>query len=299
MGCIKCAVLPVAGLGTRFLPATKSVAKELLPVLDRPLLQYAVDECAAAGIEHIVLVTNRLKNSLVDYLERDHNLERILRQTGKEERIEVVKNVLPEQMSLVNVRQPQPGGLGQAILCARPVVGDEPFAVILPDDLLVLEQSGAEPTLQRMVALYEQLQQSIIAVQEVADADVSSYGIVQPGDPLGDDAFSVRGLVEKPLLSQAPSRWGVVGRYVLSPDVFDHLQAQQSAATAAGAELQLTDAIHLMVPDVAAHPIQCQRYDCGSKVGFLQANLAAAAKDQELQPALRRFVADWPQRDPA
>ena len=291
---VKSAVFPVAGLGTRFLPATKSIAKELLPILDKPLIQYAMDECVQAGIEQIVLVTSRIKNSLVDHFERDEHLERILREAGKQEQLQELERILPERMAVINVRQSQLLGLGHAVLCARAVVGDAPFAVVLPDDLLVPTGGGPSQSLQDMIALYGECGHSVVAVEEVAADQVGNYGIVDPGGHLGERSFQARRLVEKPSPAQAPSRWGVVGRYVLSPQIFDHLSTERPDA---GGEIQLTNAIHSLCPQVAAWQIECARYDCGSKHGFLKANLAAAAEDPDLLPDLREFAAALLARD--
>ncbi|MGI9346317.1 MAG: UTP--glucose-1-phosphate uridylyltransferase [Gammaproteobacteria bacterium] len=291
---IKSAVFPVAGLGTRFLPVTKSVAKELMPILSKPIIQYAVSECLEIGVERLILVTSRLKVPLIDYLEYDRNLERTLEQMGKYEQLEAVRNILPADFPLVSVRQQQPRGLGDAVLCARPVIGDEPFVLILPDDLLVSDSKEATSPLKQMLNLYQRNEQSVVAVEHVSPSDISSYGVVDPltvpEDPKAP--FSVRGLVEKPDPSQAPSQWGIVGRYILSPDIFQHLEQESRFLKGLDnpPELQLTSALDKLAPDVTALPLNCHRYDCGSQSGFLKANLAVAAQDPELKEELRQFV---------
>lgn len=288
MSAVKYAVIPVGGLGTRFLPVTKAVAKELLPIGDRPVIQYAVEECARAGIEQIVLVTNRLKTSLIDYLERDEALERLLVEMGKEDLLPLIRNTLPGGMNLINVRQSSPRGLGDAILCARSVVGDEPFVVLLPDDVLLQSTGDISDVLQRMIALYEQLQCSVVAVEEVEPESVSSYGIIEPGERLGPGYMRLQSLVEKPRLEDAPSRTAVVGRYLFAPGLFDHLAQVPEDA---GGEVQLTPAISALAPNVVACDLNSERYDCGSRRGFLRANLASAMQDPELVQELRLALA--------
>ena len=296
MSSVKCAVFPVAGLGTRFLPATKSVAKELLPVVDRPIIQYAVAECLEAGIERIVLVTSRFKTSLIDHFERDVQLERLLETSAKLEQLQLVRSILPEKIQLIHVRQAQPLGLGHAVLCARSLVGDEPFAVVLPDDLLVPHNGGVSPALRDMSEYCDRSGHSVVAVEKVAADRVDQYGIVDPGEQLEPGCFQVNDLVEKPSVGQAPSQLGIVGRYILKPEIFARLEQAESMHRPEGGELQLTDSIQALLPDVSAWQLECDRYDCGSKVGFLRANLAAAAKDPDLRAELQQFAESYIQK---
>jgi UTP--glucose-1-phosphate uridylyltransferase len=270
---VRKAVFPVAGLGTRFLPATKAMPKEMLPIVDKPLIQYAVEEAAAAGITLMIFITGRSKRSIADHFDRAPELEAELAAKGKFELLEVVRNISPETESYVYIRQPEPLGLGHAVLCAEAVVGDEPFAVILADDLIDAEQSAIG---QLVDARSARGGGNILAVEDVPSAETEKYGIVS-SEPIDSRTSQVSHIVEKPKPDQAPSTLAVVGRYVLEPKIFKHLR---SIPRGAGGEIQLTDAIAGMLSSEAAfaYRYQGRRFDCGSKEGFLAATLHFARK---------------------
>jgi len=280
-------VFPVAGMGTRFLPATKASPKEMLPVVDKPLIQYAVEEAAAAGITEMIFITGRGKRSIEDHFDKAYELEAELMARGKTALLEAVKEVVPKGINCVYIRQAEPLGLGHAVLCARSVVGPEPFAVLLADDLM---QAGAEgtPVLAQMVAQYAKHHASVLAVQEVAREETSSYGIVS-SSPWGERTARVTGIVEKPKPEAAPSTLAVVGRYVLSPLVFEHLATIKPGA---GGEIQLTDALARLINDepVLAYRFEGTRYDCGSKIGYLQATVELALKHPDVGQDFARFL---------
>jgi len=273
---VRHAIFPVAGLGTRFLPATKALPKEMLPVVDKPLMQYAVEEAYAAGIREMVFVTSRHKRAIEDHFDRTFELEDALEKAGKAALLAAVRAVKPDDMECIFVRQSQAHGLGHAVLCGRAVVGDHPFAVLLPDDLMV----GTPPVLAQMVAQFDARQASIVAVQEVPSEHTRRYGIVA-GKAVGDRLVDVEKIVEKPAPEVAPSRLGVAGRYVLTPRVFDEIARQDRGV---GGEIQLTDGIAALLrhEKVFAYRYEGKRYDCGSKEGFLQANVELALADREL-----------------
>jgi UTP--glucose-1-phosphate uridylyltransferase len=272
---IRKAVLPVAGLGTRVLPATKAIPKEMLPVFDRPAIQYVVDEALEAGIEHIVFVTGRNKGAIEDYFDRAYELEDTLKMKGKTEVLEALDKELPPPGSMSFVRQQAPLGLGHAIWCARDVVGNEPFAVLLPDVLV----DAAPSCLAQMNAAYETTGGNVIAVEEVPEEAVSSYGVIAPTSR--DEALmKMTGMVEKPKRDEAPSNLAITGRYILQPEIFALLASQ---ATGAGGEIQLTDAMARMMETQTFHALQYagRSYDCGNKVGYLEACVAFALRDPE------------------
>jgi UTP--glucose-1-phosphate uridylyltransferase len=279
---IRKAVFPVAGLGTRFLPATKTVPKEMLPVIDRPLIQYAVDEAIEAGCDTLVFVTNRYKHAVADYFDKAYELEQKLERSGKTEQLELVRSVLPEGVRAVFVTQAEALGLGHAVLCARPVVGDEPFAVLLPDDLIWNRGPGA---LKQMVDLARQSGASVLATQNVAREKTGSYGIVATEDFTGRQG-RITAIVEKPKPEVAPSTLAVVGRYVLSPRVFDLLEATKPGA---GGEIQLTDAISALLAEepVLAYRFQGTRFDCGTHIGLVEATIRYALDHETLSDAAR------------
>lgn len=283
---IRKVVFPVAGFGTRFLPATKTVAKELLPVLDRPLIQYAVDEAADAGADTLVFVTNRNKHAIADYFDCAYELEAKLREDGKIDFLAQVQGTLPDGMRAVFVTQPQALGLGHAVLCARPVVGDEPFGVILPDDLILNDGPGA---LRQMAEVATREQAAVLAVQDVAHDKTASYGIVD-AETIDERSSLIRHLVEKPRPEDAPSNLAVVGRYVLPARIFDLLE---TTTPGKGGEIQLTDAIDALIRDsrVLAWRFAGQRFDCGRKPGMLEATLHLALRDPDLAPLVRAAVA--------
>lgn len=280
-------VFPVAGLGTRFLPATKAVAKEMLPVLDRPLIQYAVDEAVDAGADTLVFVTNRYKHAIADYFDKAYELEAKLEEKGKDKLLELVQSTLPPHVRAVFVTQPEALGLGHAVLCARPVVGDEPFGVMLPDDLIT--NVGGPGALRQMAETALSHDAGVIAVEQVPSDQTQKYGIVATSGSVGERAARIDHLVEKPSPEEAPSDLGVVGRYVLPGAIFDLLEKTQPGA---GGEIQLTDAIEALLKqqDVLAYRFAGQRFDCGNKRGLVRATCYMASKDPELAPVLREIL---------
>nr|WP_279089599.1 UTP--glucose-1-phosphate uridylyltransferase GalU [Comamonas thiooxydans] len=273
---VRKAVFPVAGMGTRFLPATKASPKEMLPVVDKPLIQYAVEEALAAGINEMVFVTGRSKRSIEDHFDKAYELENELEVRGKTEMLKYVRSLMPANMKCVYIRQPEALGLGHAVLCAQPVVGNEPFAVLLADDLL----DGEPAVMRQMVDVYDYYKCSVLGVQQVPLEDTRSYGIVD-SKPLKEDLEAVHAIVEKPKPEEAPSTLAVVGRYVLTPRIFHHLARLGKGA---GGEIQLTDGIAALMKEeqVLAYRYQGKRYDCGSKIGYLEATLAMARKHPEV-----------------
>src|SRR3954469_5804002 len=284
---IRKAVFPVAGLGTRFLPATKALPKEMLPIVDKPLIQYAVEEAYEAGIRHMIFVTGKNKRAIEDHFDTAYELENELEAAGKKELLAVARSVVPDDMDCSYVRQPRALGLGHAVLCAAPIVNDEPFAVLLADDLMT-GNDGGPGVLAQMVEQFLQVQTSVLAVQEVPTAHVKRYGIVA-GDPVSDRLVKVRQMVEKPSPDKAPSRLGVAGRYVLTPTVFDKIRNQPRGS---GGEIQLTDGIAQLMESEGVHAFRYQgkRYDCGSKEGFLEATVELALKHPEVGPAFRNYL---------
>jgi UTP--glucose-1-phosphate uridylyltransferase len=283
------AVFPVAGLGTRFLPATKAQPKEMLPVVDKPLIQYAVEEAVAAGITEMVFVTGRNKRAIEDHFDSAQELESGLEAAGKHDLLEILRSTVPQGISCIFIRQSAPLGLGHAVLCARPVVGDQPFAVLLADDLMDVD-GGTRPVLAQMTDIYKQEQVSILGVNEVPREETRQYGVVS-SVPYKDRLDKVNGIVEKPAPEKAPSTLAVVGRYILDGKIFDHLAGLGKGA---GGEIQLTDGIAaLMQHDpVLAYRYEGQRFDCGSKLGYLKATIAMARKHPELGPAFNRYLAE-------
>ena len=278
------AVFPVAGMGTRFLPVTKASPKEMLPVVDTPLIQYAVEEAVAAGITQMVFITGRNKRAIEDHFDKAYELETELQARGKLKMLGQVHDILPRNVSCIYVRQTEALGLGHAILCARPVVGNEPFAVILADDLI----DGDPPAMKQMVDVYASERCSVLAVQTVAREETSNYGIVKT-EPGERGMHRITGIVEKPDPAVAPSRLAVVGRYVLAPEIFDHLEKVKPGT---GGEIQLTDGIASMLHNqrALAYEFQGKRYDCGSKLGYLQANVLYAMRHPEIGDEFRGFL---------
>ncbi len=281
---IKKAVFPVGGLGTRFLPATKAVAKEMLPIVDKPLIQYAVEEAVEAGCDHMVFVTGRTKKSIEDHFDAAVELETELESRQKAGLLEIVRNIIPPHVSCSFIRQSHPLGLGHAVLCARPVVSNESFAVILPDDM-VDHETGC---LGQMVDVQKQTGGSVIAVDEVPDEDIAAYGVVSVDDDKSSPA-RVRHMVEKPCRTEAPSRLAVIGRYILQPEIFPILA---KVGRDADGENQLTDAIAILArqQDVYAFRFHGTRYDCGSKLGFLKATVQYAMKHPDLADGFRKYL---------
>lgn len=274
---IRTAVFPVAGLGTRFLPATKVLAKEMLPLIDRPLIQYAVDEAIEAGCETLVFITNRYKHAIADYFDKAYELEAKLEAAGKHELLESIQNILPARVRAVFITQPEALGLGHAVLCAKPIVGSAPFAVLLADDMIWNRGRGA---LAQMVEVAEQSQASVIAVEDVAREHTGRYGIVS-SEPIDERCSRIRALVEKPRPENAPSTLAVVGRYLLDASIFEHLETTRAGS---GGEIQLTDAIASLVEHkpVLAYRFQGRRFDCGNRLGMVQATVHLALEDPEL-----------------
>ena len=282
---IKKAVFPVAGLGTRFLPATKANPKEMLTVVDKPLIQYAAEEAVNAGIEELIFVTSSSKRAIEDHFDKNYELESELEKKGKTELLRIVQEVVPANVTCVYVRQPEALGLGHAVLCAKPVVGDDPFAVILADDLI---NCGGNCVLGQMASVYHEQQASILGVEEVPVDETDKYGIVDPGETDGRIS-QVKSIVEKPAPEEASSNLAVVGRYILTPAIFKHLE---QIPRGAGGEIQLTDAIEQLLADerVLAYRFAGKRYDCGSKLGYLQATIEFALQHPELRDAFLEYL---------
>lgn len=281
------AIFPVAGLGTRFLPATKSVPKEIMTLVDRPLIQYAIDEARAAGIKEFIFVTSRGKGALEDYFDHSPVLEQELRSKNKTELLEILKNTNMDSGAIAYIRQHKALGLGHAVWCARRLIGNEPFAVILPDDVIAAEK----PCLQQMVEAYNETGGNMVAAMEVAPERSSSYGMLDVADDQGE-LVKIRGMVEKPKAEDAPSNLAVIGRYILSPNVLRNLNQLKSGS---GGEIQLTDAIAAELTqghDVYGYRFKGQRFDCGSKSGFLQATVSFGLEREELRDDLYAYLQD-------
>ena len=280
---VKKAVFPVAGLGTRILPATKSIPKELLPVVDKPILQYVVDEALNAGIDELVFVVSRTKNSIQDYFDKSYELEAELEKKNKTRELELVRSLLPADVDCAYVRQPEALGLGHAVLCARMVIGNEPFAVILPDDLM-----ADSDTIKKMVGLHAETGSSIIAVERVDKSQTDKYGVIA-ADTGGNGLPRITNIVEKPRPQDAPSNLAVVGRYVFNPDIFVRLEQTRAGV---GGEIQLTDAIASLLRDEAvyAYELEGRRFDCGTKLGYLEAIVHYALHNEELATGFRDYL---------
>jgi UTP--glucose-1-phosphate uridylyltransferase len=281
---VRKAVFPVAGLGTRFLPATKAMPKEMLPVVDKPLIQYAVEEALQAGIEDIIFVTGKGKQSIEDHFDHYCELEHTLMARNKETLLKEITTLVPESGTLVYTRQNEPLGLGHAIWCARNVVGNEPFAVLLADDLI----KAQTPVLEQMTRRFDQVQSSMVCIEEVDRQATASYGILD-ADPPRDGLTEIRGLVEKPKPEEAPSNLAIIGRYILTPEIFGILENKE---TGAGGEIQITDAMARLLNTQSIHGIQYEgtRFDCGTKVGFQMANLSFAMDRPDMRHRLKPFI---------
>jgi UTP--glucose-1-phosphate uridylyltransferase len=281
------AVFPVAGLGTRFLPATKAQPKEMLPVVDKPLIQYAVEEAYAAGIRHMIFVTGRNKRAIEDHFDTAYELENELEVAGKQELLALVRSIQAANMDFSYVRQPRSLGLGHAVLCAEHMVGNEPFAVLLADDLMA-GPPGGKPVLAQMTEQFKVLQQSVLAVQEVPLDQTRRYGIVA-GEKIGQQLMKVSAMVEKPAPELAPSRLAVAGRYILTPAVFKHIRSQPPGV---GGELQLTDGIASLLAEESVYAFEYagKRYDCGSKEGFLEATVELALQHPEVGDHFKSYL---------
>ncbi|HKU48166.1 MAG TPA: UTP--glucose-1-phosphate uridylyltransferase GalU [Burkholderiales bacterium] len=279
------AVFPVAGLGSRFLPVTKASPKEMLPIVDKPLIQYAVEEAAAAGITDMIFITGRNKRAIEDHFDKAHELETELERKHKDQLLDMIRSVLPEGVRCIYIRQAEPLGLGHAVLCAQPVVGNEPFAVILADDLI----DAQPPAMCRMAELFGQLGTSLLGVEEVPRNQTQSYGIVTLEKPMQTDSARMLSIVEKPKPADAPSNLAVIGRYVLTPRVFEMLAAVRPGA---GGEIQLTDGISALLAHEGVHAVRLpgRRYDCGSKLGYLQATLEYGLRHPETGEGFANYL---------
>jgi UTP--glucose-1-phosphate uridylyltransferase len=277
-------VFPVAGLGSRFLPATKATAKEMLPVVDKPLIQYAVEEAVAAGITDMIFITGRNKRAIEDHFDKHYELEATLEIQGKKDLLKIVKEVVPNNINCIYIRQAEPLGLGHAVLCAKPVIKDEPFTVFLADDLI----DGEPPVMQQMMAVFEQYRCSILGVQDVPRAHTRQYGIVD-SVPLAPNVERIKSIVEKPKPEVAPTTLAVVGRYILTPRIFHYLKRIDASV---GGEIQLTDGIAalLLEEEVLAHRFNGRRFDCGSKLGYLEAQVAFGLKHPEVKEQFAAFL---------
>ena len=280
------AVFPVAGQGTRFLPVTKASPKEMLPIVDKPLIQYAAEEAVAAGITELVFITGRAKRAITDHFDKAYELETELARRGETEKLAMIRNIVPPNVSCIYIRQAEPLGLGHAVLCAKPVVGNAPFAVLLPDDLI---DDGQRGVTRQLVDEYEQKGQSVIAVQNVPRQDTAKYGVVAARGTDRKRLFKLTDIVEKPEPEKAPSTLGVVGRYVLSPEIFRCLEQTPRGS---GNEIQLTDAIRLLLAKEPVYACEFEgvRYDCGAKLGYMQAQVQYALKDTGIREALKEYL---------
>ena len=285
MGTIKKAIIPAAGLGTRFLPATKAQPKEMLPIVDKPTIQYIVEEAVASGIEDIIIVTGRTKKAIEDHFDKSVELEMELEKKQNKELLEIARSV-SQIANIYYIRQKEPKGLGHAVLTARTFIGDEPFAVLLGDDVIDAEK----PALKQMIEVYEKYQSSVLGVQTVDMKDVNKYGIIA-GIQLERQVYKVKDMVEKPPVSEAPSNVAVLGRYIITPQIFDLLEKQEVGA---GGEIQLTDSLNKLakIQNMYAYDFVGRRYDVGNKMGFLQATVEFALKRPELRDEFKEYLAD-------
>ena len=284
---VKKAVFPVAGLGTRFLPANKASPKEMLPIVDKPLIQYAVEEAISAGVDTLVFVTSRTKGAIEDHFDKAYELETELANRGKTELLKILQSIVPPHVSCVYVRQAEALGLGHAVNCARPIIGDEPFAVLLADDMI---DDGKTGCLSQMATVFDQWQCSVLGVETIDPSETQSYGIVK-ANAIQDRLGKLEGIVEKPKPENAPSNLAVVGRYILTPAIFNKLD---NVARGAGGEIQLTDGIAALLADepVLAYNFFGKRYDCGSKLGYLQATVEQGLKHEELRDSFKAYLAN-------
>lgn len=278
------AVFPVAGMGTRFLPATKASPKEMLPIVDKPLIQYAVEEAVSAGITDLIFITGRTKRAIADHFDKAYELETELEARGKHQMLEIVRGIIPSHVSCIFIRQVEALGLGHAVLCAKSVIGDDPFAVILADDLI----DGKPPVMKQMIDVFSYYQCSVLGVQNVAPHETGQYGIVNV-QPLSEKLHKISAIVEKPKPADAPSTLGVVGRYILTGRIFHHLQ---NISAGAGGEIQLTDAIAALLSEqqVLAYEFEGKRYDCGSKLGYLKATVEYALRHPEVNEDFKAYL---------
>ena len=280
------AVFPVAGLGTRFLPATKASPKEMLPIVHKPIIQYAVEEAINAGITELIFITGRTKRSISDHFDKAYELENELMKKNKNNQLKLIREIIPDGVTCVYIRQAEPLGLGHAILCAKSTIGNQPFAVILPDDLI---DDGSSGVTKKMVSLYESSQQSIIAIESIPNDDTKKYGIVEIVNQDTKPLLKLKSIIEKPKPEQAPSNLAVVGRYIFNPEIFSYLEQIKIGADS---EIQLTDAIGMLLKSetVYAYEFLGQRYDCGSKLGYMKASIKYALKDSEISDDLFKYM---------
>ncbi|MCK5042241.1 MAG: UTP--glucose-1-phosphate uridylyltransferase GalU [Sphingomonadales bacterium] len=281
---IKKAILPVAGMGTRFLPATKAMPKEMLPIIDTPLIQYAVEEAFAAGIEDVILITGRGKSAIENHFDRAFEVESVLRKQNKQDMLDRITEITPKNGRIISLRQGEPLGLGHAIGCAQSIIGNEPFAVLLADDIF----AGTTPVLNQMIDVYNEKGGNVVSVMDVPIEHTSRYGIITPGKSQ-DNLVEIKGLVEKPEPKQAPSTLAISGRYILQPEIFKYLAKGKKGA---GGEIQLTDAMEQMMGESAFNGLvyDGQRYDCGNIVGWLEANIATALRRDDLREEVERLL---------
>lgn len=280
------AVFPVAGMGTRFLPATKASPKEMLPIVDKPLIQYAVEEAISAGITELIFITGRTKRSITDHFDKAYELENELETSGEIEKLEIIRNIIPKDVTCIFIRQAEPLGLGHAVLCAKPVIGDQPFVVLLPDDLVESSNHGVT---KQLVDIFQQEAKSIVAVEDVPKEDVSKYGIVDISAIKDKSLAEIIGILEKPKLDESPSTLGVIGRYIFTSRIFDCLE---KTSTGVANEIQLTDAIRILLDkeSVYAYKFEGTRYDCGSKLGYMQASIQYALKDPHIKEEFFEYI---------
>lgn len=283
---IKKAVFPVAGMGTRFLPATKANPKEMLPVVDKPLIQYAVEEAVDCGITELIFVTSSSKRAIEDHFDSNFELESKLAANGKQELLDIVRGILPKGVSCAYIRQPEALGLGHAVLCAKPIIGNEPFAVLLADDLI---DGQSQSCLQQMLHVHNEKAASVIAVQQIPWEETNKYGIIAGEEIIPNHLSKINQIIEKPARQDAPSDLGVVGRYILTPAIFNYLE---NTSAGRGGEIQLTDAIALLLTTetVNALKFKGKRYDCGTKLGYLEATIAYALKHTELAKEFKNYL---------
>ena len=280
------AVFPVAGMGTRFLPATKVSPKEMLPIVDKPLIQYAVEEAISAGITELIFITGRTKRSITDHFDKAYELENELERSGELEKLEIIRNIIPKDVTCIFIRQAEPLGLGHAVLCAKPVIGDQPFVVLLPDDLVESSNHGVT---KQLVDIFQQEGKSIVAVEHVPKEDVSKYGIVDISGIKDKPLAEITGILEKPKPGESLSTLGVIGRYIFTSKIFDCLE---KTSTGVGNEIQLTDAIRILLDkeSVYAYKFEGTRYDCGSKLGYMQASIQYALKDPHIKEEFFEYI---------
>lgn len=286
---VKKAVIPAAGLGTRFLPATKAQPKEMLPIVDKPTIQYIVEEAVASGIEEIIVITSSTKRSIEDHFDKSYELEDTLEKKGKKELLKLVKGI-SNMVNIHYIRQKEPLGLGHAVLCAKSFIGDEPFAVLLGDDIVYAGEN--EPALKQLINTYNETGASVVGVQTVAKSEVDKYGIVAPQDlKLNDKVYKVSDLVEKPAIDKAPSQLAILGRYILTPEIFEYLETQERGA---GNEIQLTDAIKRLNKRQAVYACDFagRRYDVGDKFGFITAQIDFALKNEEISEKVKAYISN-------